>query len=204
MKEGGTPPRERKSARDERFDFDAPKIRDFTQEGYQKEKRRIERLLTEFGRPGEPQDPSKTKKEKKPEIVEAGPRKTFFSHYFKDPPKKAPALPPQDSFCHSVDDKWFEKQEQNELEQHEDTGAYIESNALNEELFASDEEAAILPRLKVISTPPIRPVQKNLSSIEFSASEVQELSRSLAQSLNDLGSPPNPLDTDSGSGPGPG
>lgn len=65
------------------FEFDAPKIKDFSNKEYQTQKKQIEKLLETHGNPGVPQDPSKEKKKKQKRIEPAAPRKTFFSEIFK-------------------------------------------------------------------------------------------------------------------------
>lgn len=193
-----------KETDDEVFEFDAPKIKDFTNKEYQTQKRRIERLLGTHGNPGIPQDPSKTpNKPTKKQIKAPAPRKTFFSELFKEAGTKSStdkstnksstssiksSTDSTDIFDQSVDDRWFEKKEKemeifNDISVKSILSSTIKKDPyLTKDLFLSDDEAEILPQLKVIATPPIHinRNKKGLNSAEFDPKEIEELSKSLS------------------------
>lgn len=172
------------------FEFDAPRIKDFTKKEYQSQKKRIEKLLETHGNPGVPQDRSKTPKEKKIKIEKPAPRKTFFSELFKETKQKEvhqvekDPKEREDPFEQSVDDGWF-KQKEKETEEFENLSvktmcpSSISDNPIfTKDLFVSEEEKEILPQLKVIATPPIKKMKRNIHSVEFALHEIQELSKS--------------------------
>ncbi|KAH9387160.1 uncharacterized protein NEMAJ01_2056 [Nematocida major] len=182
---------------EELFEFDAPRIKDFTKKEYQHQKVRIEKLLKEHGNPGVPQDPSKAQLEKKIKVPAPAPRKTFFSEMFRGSAQKAAPEPfarpsPESEFFEgaeisnqSVDDGWFQKKEL-EIEEFQNMSvntiapSKTSQNILSRDLFLSDDEAEILPHLKVIATPPIKRMKVEIHSPEFGPHDIQELSKSLS------------------------
>lgn len=166
------------------FDFDAPKIRDFSKKKYQKQKLQIEQLLKDHGNPGHPLDPSKSKKEKALKIPSPAPRRTIFSSpmkksaHLKDHQGHTPMGIPSDLQNLSIDDRWFENKEQEQRDLLEDTAEILrpERKKLSPAIFLSDEEKEILPHLRFMSTPPIKRVSPTIPSIEFDPLEIQELS----------------------------
>ncbi|KAI5187477.1 hypothetical protein NEHOM01_2207 [Nematocida homosporus] len=176
------------------FDFDAPKIKDFSKARYQKQKRMIEKVLKEHGKPGQALGPSMTKRDKLIKIEPAAPRVTCFSEVFKSKTKSEITVSKPLSLCdlsanQSVDDRWFERREK-EIESGKDIEKEM-GRALNQpmevvipkskicsSLFESEEEEELLPRLKIISTPPIKRSNRTFTSAEFDPSEIKDLSRS--------------------------
>ncbi|KAI5131451.1 hypothetical protein NEPAR08_2461 [Nematocida parisii] len=184
-----------RAERDALFEFDAPQMKNFMKKEYQTQKRVIENLLETRGNPGVPQDPSKEVKKKSVKVLKPAPRKTFFSEIFKKTstvhkPEIITDIPvPEEDFNESVDDGWFKKKE-NELEVFSDIsvkGVHIqESNVLTTDLFMSDEEVDILPQLKVMATPPIKKMKRDvLHSAEFSHEDIEELTRSFKEAVNE-------------------
>ena len=177
------------------FDFDAPRIKDFTKKEYQQQKRAIEKILQEFGNPGEPQDPAKSQPAKRVVIGAAAPRKTFFSQ-FSEPSRAKPAaplavLPPGDELANqSIDEQWFARKEKAGPETEESYRGDEPTPGtplLSPALFDSDEEPDILPHLKIIATPPISRVRRTSASssisAEFNETDIQELSKLSRDSL---------------------
>jgi hypothetical protein len=120
----------------ENFDFDAPRIRDFSSAKYQKKRKRIEMLL--LG------------KEPKEKMV-AAPRKTIFSEMFRDTPREV-----EEDSDESIDDMWFQQQEeaQEKGPSMEDVHVHFEPGLFKEEA----EERSFLERLKIVETPKIKQV----------------------------------------------
>lgn len=124
---------------EENFDFDAPRIKDFSSAKYQRKKKRIEMLLL-------------GKKPKQKMI--AAPRKTIFSDVLPDAPREEEEDPEE-----SIDDGWFEEREQAIQEGSSEGRMYLDPG-----LFAEDgEEGPILERLKITETPQIKQIVRGPS-----------------------------------------
>lgn len=195
------------------FDFDAPRIKDFSGRAYQKKRREIEKLLQEHRNPGSPRDPSKEKKKTLPPRIEkAAPRRTFFSEYFPGQGKKREGkdrldagrpehpVPTTDPRNLSVDDFWFEQQEQKKKACSASFSEEELRHYLNDDLFGSDEKKPlvgdrplfrplpvvaeeILPKLRVIGTPPIRRTRTSTVDFSFSPNDIQELTQSMTSEI---------------------
>ncbi|KAI5189279.1 hypothetical protein NECID01_0474 [Nematocida sp. AWRm77] len=173
-----------------RFDFDAPKIKDFTSKEYQKQKRAIEKILREFGSPGEAHDPSKTKREKAVQIGLGltAIRKCAVSQ--DGSASKARGAGADEAGMQSIDEQWFEMKEKEGVQEE---SVYTEISTtmpgtptkklISADLFDSGEEkdVLILPQLKVIATPPIKKTRTRSpavsTSTEFTYTDIQELSK---------------------------
>ncbi|OAG30985.1 hypothetical protein NEIG_00582 [Nematocida sp. ERTm5] len=181
--------------KDDLFEFDAPQMKDFMKKEYQTQKRVIEELLETRGNPGVPQDPSKEIKKKPVQVLKPAPRKTFFSEIFKKtstvhkPEIITSIHKPEEDFNESVDDGWFKKKE-NEIEVFSNIsvkGVHTQENdILTTELFMSDEEVDILPQLKVMATPPIKRMKREvIHSAEFSHEDIEELTKTFKEAVDE-------------------
>lgn len=182
--EAGEPERGKGARKRDEFEFDAPKMKDFTKEAYQKQRKAIEEILLETD--GGQRDPPQKKRPLRQAAV--SPRSTFFSALYQKTLSSARPPDPRGRGAgaeaggdDSVDDGWFREREA-EMSERDDPGlqdsqtadADVEKNPglfMEPDLFPStgsdylDDEspeatprsdAMILDKLRFIDTPPIK------------------------------------------------